>query len=391
MKLTNQCTRILHRIAAIGIVFLVLGGCASVGKGLSKKPIKIAVASDQTGFDDNIGTGIAVHQAVELLTDSINDSGGLLGRTVELLNYDSKCDAVTARRVAKEIVDEGAVAVIGHSCSGATLAAMGIYEDNNIFIISPQSSHQSLTDSDRYKNFFRTMTPDNKQADLLADFAVETLGATAVALIHDEFVYSSNMISLIASRLESNYGSVDVVLTEELAFGLSNYSSTVDNIIAAGADAVLYGGYYYDVGILLNDLRGRGSFIPFIASDGVHEDEFFSSIEPNTAEVYVSDLIEEFSDPGIQLLNDEYRNRYGEEPTKWFYTAYAASQAVIEAIAQTESTSSEDISRWLHSNTIDTVLGPIRFDESGNITGGSSGFIMYSISGDKWVAYDDVD
>ena len=74
-----------------------------------------------------------------------NAKGGLLGRPVKLLTLDDQCKPEIAANVATAMVSQGAQAVIGHICSGATKAALGIYKEAKIITISPSATNPALT------------------------------------------------------------------------------------------------------------------------------------------------------------------------------------------------------------------------------------------------------
>src|SRR5512134_1795863 len=92
-----------------------------------KPPIVIGVAGSHSG--DLAPYGIPTKEAVEMLAADLNARGGLLGRPVKLLILDDQCKPEIATNVAAAMVSQGAQAVIGHICSGATKAALGIYRE----------------------------------------------------------------------------------------------------------------------------------------------------------------------------------------------------------------------------------------------------------------------
>jgi branched-chain amino acid transport system substrate-binding protein len=71
----------------------------------------------------------------------INAKGGVLGKQVELLVEDDVCKPEVATNTATKLVSEGAHVVLGHICSGATKAALGIYKDSNIPVMSPSATN----------------------------------------------------------------------------------------------------------------------------------------------------------------------------------------------------------------------------------------------------------
>jgi branched-chain amino acid transport system substrate-binding protein len=154
-------------VTAIIGTFMVL---TRPGTGFAAGVIKLGVAGVHTG--DLASYGIPTIKAAELVVKDINAKGGVLGKKVKLLVEDDVCKPEIATNTATKLVSEKADIVLGHICSGATKAALGIYKDSKIIAISPSATNPALTQSGDYPNFFRTIASDDAQAQLEVDFAL---------------------------------------------------------------------------------------------------------------------------------------------------------------------------------------------------------------------------
>ncbi len=105
-------------------------------------PIKIGVAGSHTG--DLASYGLPTVNAAKLVVKDINDKGGINGQKIELVIEDDQCKPELATNAAAKLVSAKVVAVIGHICSGATKAALGIYKDSKIVTISPSATNPRL-------------------------------------------------------------------------------------------------------------------------------------------------------------------------------------------------------------------------------------------------------
>ena len=113
-----------------------------------KGEVLVYVAVPLSGFQANGGQ--TVLGGANLMASRINRAGGLLGYTVKVVGLDDESDSDVAVDVATRIKDDIAagkkvLAVIGHLNSGQTLAAMEIYKDLSLLVITPTSSEVSLT------------------------------------------------------------------------------------------------------------------------------------------------------------------------------------------------------------------------------------------------------
>lgn len=102
---------------------------------LAQQPIRIGAIVARTGPGAFLGEPQA--KTFEYYIKKINDAGGLLGRPLQLVLYDDKTDANTARTFALRLVEEDkVVAVLGASTTGNTLAIMPVFEEAKIPLVS---------------------------------------------------------------------------------------------------------------------------------------------------------------------------------------------------------------------------------------------------------------
>ena len=130
--------------------------------GYAAEQLRLGVAGVHSG--ELAAYGISGLRGVKLAFERIQAQGGILGRPIKIMVEDDLCKPTEAALVASKLVGGGVHAVIGHICSGATVAALDIYRDANIIAISPSATNPDLTQSGHYPNFFRTIAPDDRQA-----------------------------------------------------------------------------------------------------------------------------------------------------------------------------------------------------------------------------------
>ena len=129
-------------IVLILIAVVALSACTSSGTP-TKGEVIVYVAGPLSGFQAN--TGQTVAGGVRLMAEQLNRTGGLLGYKVKVIALDDEADSDVAAAVAeqiKEAMDRGdrVIGVIGHPNSGQTAAAMDIYKDLQIIVITPTAS-----------------------------------------------------------------------------------------------------------------------------------------------------------------------------------------------------------------------------------------------------------
>ncbi|MBW2519421.1 MAG: branched-chain amino acid ABC transporter substrate-binding protein [Deltaproteobacteria bacterium] len=356
------------------------GGSGTTAKSARAESIIIGVAGPHTG--DLAPYGIPTMEALEMLAVEVNNSGGLLGRPVTLLAMDDQCKPEIATNVATNLVSRGASIVIGHICSGATKAALGIYKEADVVAISPSATNPPLTMDGEYPNFFRTIAPDDKQGQLAAEFVTDTLGAKKIAILHDKGDYGKGFADYAQLAFEEA-GQAEVVLYEGVTPGAMDYSAVIQKIRREGAEAVVFGGYHPEASKLVGQMKKKRLDIPFIGPDGIKGDGFLDIAGLNAEGVYATGPKDVSTFPLNQKIRQAYIDTYGKEPGTFFDQGVAAWQAALNAIQVAGTTEYAAVSKALKTSRVETTVGQIKFDQHGDAEG--VGFSVYQVQNGVFV------
>ena len=124
-----------------------------------------------------------------MMVRKLNAEGGILGRQIEIVRYDNRADAQEATNVARRLVKDGVVAVIGPAQSGNSIATRPILERAQIPMIVTTATNTFVTIDQRTEQVapfaFRPCFIDPFQGTVAARFAVDRLGAKTAAILHD--------------------------------------------------------------------------------------------------------------------------------------------------------------------------------------------------------------
>lgn len=365
-----------------GLVLLAAAGCAREEEpaGVEEEPIRIGVAGAHSG--DLASYGIPTVRAAELVVGEVNAAGGILGRQVRLLVEDDVCKPEVAVNIAQKLISQKVHAVIGHICSGATRAALGTYRDAGIIAISPSATNPPLTQSGEYPNFYRTIASDDAQAKMEVDFALDTLEFTKIAVIHDKGDYGKGLAEFARGFLEAD-SRAEVVLYEGVTPGAVDYSAVVQKIERSEAEAVIFGGYHPEASRIVMQMRKKRMETVFISDDGVKDDTFIKVAGEYAEGVYATGPRDVSKNPLAVSAAEAHRKKYESDHGAFFLNAYAATQALLNAMAASGSTDYEVVSQALKKEYVTTPLGDISFDAIGDATG--VGFSMYQVRDGSYV------
>ena len=364
-------------IASVAGMFMI---ATMAGIGFAADTIKLGVAGPHSG--DLASYGIPTVKAAELVVKEINAKGGVLGKKVELLVEDDVCKPEVATNTATKLLSNKVDVVLGHICSGATRAAMGIYKDSKIIAMSPSATNPALTQSGDYPNFYRTIASDDAQAQLEVDFALKVLKAKKIAVLHDKGDYGKGLAEFAKRFLEKS-PQAKVVLYEGITPGAVDYSAVVQKIKRSKAEAVIFGGYHPEASKIVSQMRKKRMKTVFISDDGVKDDTFIKVAQKYAEGVYATGPKDVSKNPMAIAATEAHKKAYGQDPGAFFLNAYAATLALLNGIEQAGSTDYDAVENALRTKFVETPLGKIRFDERGDAVG--VGFSMYQVQNGVFV------
>lgn len=342
--------------------------------------IRIGVAGPHSG--DLAPYGLPTKDAVEMVVAEVNAKGGVNGKQVELMVVDDQCKPEIATNVATRLVSAGVHIVIGHVCSGATKAAMGIYKEAKVIAISPSATNPSLTKSGDYPNFYRTIAADDDQGKLAANFSVKKLGAKKIAVLHDKGDYGKGFADFAKQAIEAG-GMAQVVTYEGITPAAMDYSAVIQKLRKDGADAIIFGGYHPEASKLLAQMSRKKIKIPFVGPDGVKGDGFLKIAGKDSEGVYATGPKDVTGFPLNIKAHNDYKARYGKEPGTFFDQGYAAILAALNAVRVAGGTDAPALAKALRSSPVETTVGKIRFDNRGDAEG--VGFAVYQVRNGTFV------
>lgn len=306
-------------------------GCIEVAAG---DPILLASSLVVSG--PNTELGLDSQYGVEIAIDFRED---LLGHAIELQAEDDGCSAEGGQTSATKIVSNPQiVAMIGTSCSGAGVPAAKIVSDAGFAMVSPSNTSPALTDPAQafQVGYLRTAHNDLVQGRAMAEFAINELGVSKAAAIHDGDPYTEGLASAFAGPFEELGG--EIVAFEAEAPDASNVEPLLTTVAAAGPEFIFYP-VFIPLGSLITntakDIPGLEGVI-LAAADGIQSPSFLENTVGTSDGMYASGPDLSFSNTFYQ---DEflpaYQEKYGTEPTAPFHAhAFDAANMVMDAIEE---------------------------------------------------------
>ena len=301
------------------------GGCAVFSSGQS---VVIGMGAPMTG--DNAAFGQDISQAGKI---AITDAGKFQGFSFSLDAQDDGGTAEGGAAVANKMVANPAVAAIaGHIFSGATAAAIPIYEKASIPMMSPSATNPKLTTTGS-KVFNRDVFTDAAQGKFAAAYLYNKLGVKDLAIMHDGQAYGQGLAQVVKDQFTALGG--NVVAFTAITPGQSDYSAPLADIASKKPTALFYGGYTAEAVVVVNQMKAAGlTGVTFFGDDGTFGQDFLDRTAANGEGAYSTSLIPAASDAKTKF-DAAYLAAYGQPAGKlspYSWTAYDSVAVLIKAI-----------------------------------------------------------
>ena len=261
-----------------GILMLVIG-LAVVGNGWAEKspkaPYVIGAVCSISGPNAPLGT--PERDTILMLTDKLNQKGGVNGHPLKVVIEDDGSDNSTAVKAAKKLVEQDQVcALIGSSGTGPTMAMIPIAEESGVPQVSMAAG--STITIPLKKWVFRTAQTDNLALRKILTDLTRKRHCDKLALLYDSNAYGSNG----RDQLRSLAPQYKAALVAEEAFATKDTDMTVQltKIRTTEAEAIICWGTNPAPAQVAKNLQQLGITQPLIMSHGVANQAFLDQAGP---------------------------------------------------------------------------------------------------------------
>ena len=354
----------------------ILAGCIALAMSnvALAKDIKVAVVGAMSGpvaqYGDQEFTG--AEQAVA----DINAKGGINGDKLVITKYDDACDPKQAVAVANKVVNDGIKYVIGHLCSSSTQPASDIYEDEGIIMITPAATAPELT-SRGYKLVLRTTGLDSDQGPTAAKYILDKVKPKRIAIIHDKQQYGEGLARSVQDSLKAGGG--NIVFFDGVTAGEKDFSTLIARLKKDNIDFVYYGGYHPEMGQILRQARAAGLKTQFMGPEGV-ANVSLSNIAGESAEGLLVTKPKNYDQiPANQPIVEAIKAKKQDPSGAFVWTTYAAVQSLADGLKK--SSDPVEIANYLKGATVETVMGPLVWNEKGDLKGFEFGVFTWNADG----------
>ncbi len=175
-------------VLTLSLCLGLLVACGSGGEegNVAGDKIKIGWIGSLTG--DQSVFGICERDTIQMLIDEVNEGGGIAGKQVEFIPYDTKGTPEEAVNAVNRLVTNDKVQIIlGPNASGLAIPIASVLEKGKVADIATVATNEKVTvDGGKLKPYnFRVCFIDPYQGAVAASFAYQEAGFRKAAILSD--------------------------------------------------------------------------------------------------------------------------------------------------------------------------------------------------------------
>lgn len=325
--------------------------------------IKIAAVGPTTGPVTQYGD--MVREGLNTAVEQVNAAGGVLGKKLEVVVIDDACEPKQGPVAANRVVNDKIHYVVGGVCSGATIAAAPVYDEEGVVMITASATAPALTDGKNYQYIFRTIGRDDQQGPAAAKYIIEKVKPQKVAVLHDKASYGQGIASSVRSTLQA--ANVATPIFEGINAGDTDYSAVITKLKTEGVDFVYFGGYHPEMGLLLRQAAEQGLKAKFMGPEGVGNPDI-NAIAGEAVEGMLVTLPADFSqNPANAAIVKAFKDKKRDAAGAFQLPAYAATMAIVEGIKAAGEDNPEKVANFLRTAKIASPIGELSWNKSGDL------------------------
>jgi branched-chain amino acid transport system substrate-binding protein len=369
---------------------VVLATVAVVGSGgalAQQGPIVIGVSTPKTG---PLATASEWEMwGVDLALEEINAAGGLLGRKVEIMVLDNKCNPSEGVNVANKLVEAKVVAIEGAHCSSPHLATMKIIADAKIPMVTGIASNPQITDlagPGRNEYAFRISPGDAAMMDALGSYIGGKKLFKTVAIVSEDTDFGRGGAD--AFKAVAGKAGIEIVSSDFHAQGAPDFTTIVTRLqqlkpdgiatFQTSTDSINFLRQAMQVGLKIPytgriELGGRNQ--PIIEAGGMEK-----SISAWTYNA-------EIDAPQNKAFVEKIMKRHNSKPYLQTWGGYDGMRVIFEGIKAAGSTDGPKIKDAIKNLTFTNVMGKtVKFDDHNS----AGHFVVLQTVVDKKVGVADI-
>lgn len=294
--------------------------------------ILVGLLQDVTGVTSTLGK--MVEAGAKWAADEINAAGGVKGRQIKVITYDTKADVQEAINAFTRMSTTDKVsAIIGPPVANIAIAIAPISEQYDVPVLAYAIDDRATIKDDGkpYKNMFLFQPSAKQQGAIMANYAIQEQGLKKIGIIYNQSnAYSVSLVEPFKATAEKL--GAEIVAEVPYQPNDKDFKTMLNKIVAAGADSIYAPNYTQELILIVQQARAIGfdgrlicgldAAPPFSQLCGPEADGIF----------YINNITE--SEPQIQDIIKAYKDKTGNDATNKFFLGYDVMNIIAKTVEE---------------------------------------------------------
>ena len=321
----------LFPVVALSLAVCMFGwGCSD-----EEAPVRLGFIGGISGGNADLGQ--AGRNGVMLAVEEANGKDGINGRKIELVIRDDANRAEQAIAAAMELVADDVEVIIGPFTTALTQAVQTVTEPKKKLVFSPTASAVEFAGKDDY--LFRLCSTSTENAEDYAEFMAQRRGLRRIAVAVDQQnpVFVQSWMSAFTKKITPLGGKVveEVWYSSQAQAGLADL---VDTLLESEPDTILLLTNAVDAARITQQLRKADSETKVLVVEWAGTQQLIELGGKAVDGVEVLQIFDKFGKSENYLrFVDDYRRRFGGEPSFSSIIAYETASIVIDVMRKMKS------------------------------------------------------
>ncbi|WP_367714906.1 branched-chain amino acid ABC transporter substrate-binding protein [Nitratireductor sp. GISD-1A_MAKvit] len=306
-----------------------------------------------------VGLAAPLSESFGLLGQQMRDGARVAARSADarIVEADTRCSAEAGEAAARTLIEQKVSVVVGFLCTDAIEAALPLFAEAGVPVITPGVRTATLTDQRERTGWpvFRTAPRADAERDAVARLLLPRWRDAFFAIVDDGTIYGRELSENLRATAELQ--ELKPVFIDTFRPQLDNQIGLAGRLKRSGATHVFVGGDRSDIAILARDASGMDYDLTIAGGEALRAEESAVPLAEGTLMIGL---------PRWADIASEQARRALEEaeivPDGYVLPGYAAMEIALAATAS-EGTAAEALA----AQTFQTALGPHAFDEKGDL------------------------
>jgi branched-chain amino acid transport system substrate-binding protein len=312
-------------------------GFPAISYGQSDK-IKIGHLTPLTGFLGAIGSYAQL--GVKLAAEELNQSGGILGRPIDLISEDSVNPATASTKAQRMIEQDGAVVLLGEISSASSLTIMQVAQRNKKVFFSTGARSDALRGKDCNRYAFHCDIPNTVMVNAVGTALKQqgmVKGKKFFTLTAD-YIFGHDLLS--AAKIFFAANDANLIGDELIATDVTDFSPYLLKVRQAKPDVVCCNLAGNQVTNLVKQYAEFGFPYPLVGFN-LNTGDAWAAGAGNLSGTWPTVWYHTLDNPESKAFVAAFTKKYGKPPENHAWIDYVTLKLLAQAVNETKSTDSE--------------------------------------------------